>query len=146
MNHCSFGIDISGIRPGKPQTYRTCAGMTCAMSLGHACWSNRCHCLPSNACLGIVRLQQRCAISARQMWKVKTVPPSPSSSKALDISETFKASVHLSLFGLSVAAGLYNLAECLQRPTEPHLKVNVGAYLSLAVYEVIQIGKHMKEI
>lgn len=63
-----------------------------------------------------------------------------------DISESFKAGVHLSLFGLSVAAGLYNLAECMQRPNETHLKINVGAYSMLALYEMVQISKHIKEI
>lgn len=61
----------------------------------------------------------------------------------VDISETFKAGVHLALFGLTVAASLYNLAEAIQRPREKHLKVNVFTYVSLALYEIVQINRHI---
>ena len=66
--------------------------------------------------------------------------------KQTAVSEPFKACVHLALFGLSVAAGLYNLSESMQRPKERHLKINAIAYLGVTCYEVLQIAKHRKEM
>jgi len=60
-----------------------------------------------------------------------------------EISEEYKAGVHLALFGLAVAAGLYNLSEAW-RKQDRHHKANVVAYVGFAVYEVVQIWRHLK--
>jgi hypothetical protein len=58
-------------------------------------------------------------------------------------AEYFKATVHLGLFGLAIAAGLYNLMAWTQR-REGHLLKNVGVYSALVVYEAAQIRRHLQ--
>ena len=59
------------------------------------------------------------------------------------ISEEYKAGVHLALFGLAVAAGLYNLSEAGKKRDRQH-RLNVVTYAGVAVYEIIQIWRHLK--
>ena len=61
----------------------------------------------------------------------------------IDISEEFKTGVHLTMFGLAVAAGLYNWAESRGRSPK-YLKVNAVANAGLALYEMFQISRHLK--
>ena len=62
------------------------------------------------------------------------------------ITEEFRAGVHLALFGLAVTAGLYNLGESQSRPEEKHLKLNVLVYIVLAVFEWLQITRHLRDL
>ena len=48
------------------------------------------------------------------------------------ISEEYKAGVHLALFGLAVAAGLYNLSEAWKK-RDRHHRLNVVTYAGFAV-------------
>ena len=80
------------------------------------------------------------------MWRMKTVLLSQDLPKHPSVSEPFKAGVHLALFGLVVAAGLYNLSESMRRPKEKHLRLNVLTYVVMTFYEVFQITKHLKEM
>lgn len=57
-------------------------------------------------------------------------------------SERFKASIHLGMFGLAVAAGLYNWARLQKEPDWGH-RVNVGVYGVLALFEAKQVLSHM---
>ena len=59
-------------------------------------------------------------------------------------SEGFKSIVHLGIFGLVCAAGLYNLAACCRRPA-PHLVRNVAIYGALAVFEARNALGHVRE-
>ena len=59
------------------------------------------------------------------------------------ISEEYKAGVHLARFGLAVAAGLYNLSEAWKKRSQHH-RLNVVTYAGVAVYEVVQIWRHLK--
>lgn len=57
-------------------------------------------------------------------------------------SETFKAGVHLALFGLAVTAGAYNLAALQARPSR-QLAVNAVIYGALAWFEARNVLGHM---
>lgn len=57
-------------------------------------------------------------------------------------SENFKGGVHLALFGLAVAAGLYNLAALQARPSG-RLAANVLIYGALAWHEGAQVTRHL---
>jgi hypothetical protein len=59
-------------------------------------------------------------------------------------SEHFKGGVHLAMFGLAVAAGLYNIAACWRRPC-PRLGFNVVVYSSLACLEAKQVLSHLEK-
>ena len=67
-------------------------------------------------------------------------------TKTSGISEEFRAGVHLTLFGLAVAAGLYNLGESQSRPEQKHLKLNVVVYIVLAIFEWLQITRHLRDL
>lgn len=56
-------------------------------------------------------------------------------------SEPFKGAVHLALFGLCVAAGLYNVAALQARPSR-RLAFNSLLYGALAAHEARQVLSH----
>ena len=58
--------------------------------------------------------------------------------------ETFKAGVHLGLFGLAIACVGYNLMAWGERK-DRHLLQNAIIYGGLATYEYQQIVSHLKE-
>ena len=58
------------------------------------------------------------------------------------LSEGFKAGVHMGIFGLTVAALLYNLGS-YKRQKERHHATNVVVYTILSGYEVYQVMKHV---
>lgn len=60
-------------------------------------------------------------------------------------AELFKASVHLSLFGLVVTCLEYNMMAYSQR-REGHLLRNIVIYGGLAFYEGAQIVHHLRDM
>lgn len=58
-------------------------------------------------------------------------------------SEPFKGTVHLGIFGLATAAGLYNLAAFVARPS-PHLARNVAIYTALSWFEARNVLGHLR--
>jgi hypothetical protein len=61
-----------------------------------------------------------------------------------DVSETYKGSVHLALFGLASVCAAYNLGACVVRP-EWRLGVNAAGYALLMAIEAAQIKAHWSE-
>jgi hypothetical protein len=57
--------------------------------------------------------------------------------------ESYKLSLHLSMFGLATTFGLYNLGAFFERP-ERHLAVNTVLYTGLAAWEVLQVYRHAR--
>lgn len=75
--------------------------------------------------------------------RVKTVSSDP--LLAAGHLEGFKLAVHLGIFGLSMAAALYNLGAWLAR-RERHLAVNACVYVGLVGWEAWQVERHAQEV
>lgn len=59
-----------------------------------------------------------------------------------DVSERFKGSVHLALFGLASVCAAYNVGAFLHRK-EWRLGINAVGYVALMAIETMQIEAHL---